>query len=95
MSYEGYPVETQVLTSSNGAGIQLTLSQARHHCPDVIKDYLQKCGWTLLTIDPNTDEPLFYAPKKGPYCRLDPLYYRWYEALAIEHYMLMTIGGHE
>lgn len=98
MSYSSYPYPDAVNLSgekdSYGYRMTAEIVKCQQSTPGEIFVYLNNCGWTCTKSDPNTSEDLFQPPTDRRYP--DPYhYYRWYEALAIEHYMLLTIGGHE
>lgn len=97
MSYNYSPHDEDIelindeLRVSGGVTIKAKLERNTHVCPTRVYHWLvEKCGWVPSINDPMTGEPLFMAPS---HYELELMYHRWYEAVAYESYLFMTIGG--
>lgn len=97
MSYDYSPHGEEIelvndeLRVAGGVTIKARMERNAHTCPTQVYEWLvYKCGWISSIVDPTTGEPLFASPDSYA---LDLMYHRWYEAVAYESYLFMTIGG--
>ena len=58
--------------------------------PDGINEFLRACGWTLASItDGVHHDQLWHRDDVKP----DGLCFRWFEAVAYQWYLTMSLGG--
>ena len=88
--YANYPDQTKIVPQNTGNGVEFNQVQDNHAVPMGVDAWLQQLGWGTPCNDPDTTEPLY---QKSGNQDVGSKYFKWYEAIAWEWYMMMSLGG--